>query len=147
MTIRQTYESIEDFAREVKMAKVQKAWFTIQTAQTEIAVPVSNQLPDGTVETKNARGVRLISTVVITAMSPTVLDEKQTQLEKQMILAGIPIQFVYSAPIAAKDCIRDSDFETFNKELAEAKESVLGDIMKIANVLLFPGSVGPVVID
>lgn len=145
MTIRQTYESVEDFAREVKMAKVMKAWFTIQTAQQEIPVQVQEQLQDGTIVTKTGKGLRLVATVVITAMSPTTLDEKQTALEKQMILAGIPTQFVYSAPIAAKDCTRDADFEAFNKELAEAKEMVLGDIMKIANVLLFPGSVGPVV--
>lgn len=145
MTIRQTYESMEDFAREIKKAKVQRAFFKIDTSQQEIAIPVSAPTEDGTTETKNVRGIRIVSTLVVTAMSPTELEEKQTQLEKQMILAGIPVQYVFEAPIAAKDCATNADFEIYNKELADAKENVLGQLMNFATVVLFPGSVGPVV--
>ena len=146
MTIRQNYESVEDFAREIKLAKVTKTFFTIPTpTQQEVAVPVREQLADGTIDNKQGRALRLTASMVLTAMSPTVLDEKQTQLEKQMILAGIPTQFVYTTPIADKVCMQEADFDAFQREVEAAKESILSDIMKIANVVLYPGSVGPVV--
>ena len=142
--LRQTYDDVEDFSREVKNAKVQKVFFKIDTGQQAIKAPGKRTLADGTTEGIELEGIRLTATMVITAITPQAVDEKQTQLERQMILAGNPIQFVHATNLVMKDCFEDADFNAFSEEVKVAKEMVLGNVQKIANVLLFMGTVGPV---
>jgi hypothetical protein len=142
--LRQMYDDVEDFSREVKNAKVQKVFFKIDTAQQPIRAPVKKTLPDGTQEDAEVEGIRLTASIIISAVTPQVVDEKQTQLERQMILAGNPIQFLHATTLVVKDCFEDADFNAFAEEVKVAKETVLGNVQKIANVLLFMGTVGPV---
>lgn len=142
--LRQMYDDVEDFSREVKNAKVQKVFFKIDTSQQPIKAPGKRTLPDGTTEGIEIDGIRLTAGIIITAVTPQVVDEKQTQLERQMILAGNPIQFIHAETLAIKDCFEDADFNAFSEEVKVAKETTLGNVQKIANVLLFMGTVGPV---
>lgn len=140
--LRQTYESVEDFSREIKLAKVQKVFFQVGVSQQEIRL--DGQLPDGTIEKGSIPGLRMTAQIVLTAITPQTIDDKQTQLERQLILAGNPIQFVFSAPLAVKDCGDEKDFNDFNEQTKQARDNVLSEVQKIANVLLFSGAVGPV---
>ena len=142
--LRQMYDDVEDFSREVKNAKVQKVFFKIDTSQQPIKAPGKRTLPDGTTEGVEMEGNRLTAAMIITAITPQNVDEKQTQLERSMILAGNPIQFVHATNLVVKDCFEDADFNAFTDEVTVAKETVLGNVQKIANVLLFMGTVGPV---
>ena len=140
--LKQNHEDREDFAREAKNAKVQKVFFRVETGQQPIKAPFKQSLPDGTQEVVERDGIRLISTITLTAVTPHAIDEKQTQLERQMILAGNQIQFIHTSNLAAKDCFDDEDFTAFTEEVKNAKELVLGDVQKVANVILFPGTTG-----
>jgi len=51
---------------------------------------------------------------------------------------------VFSAPLAVKDCGDEKDFNDFNEQTKQARDNVLSEVQKVANVLLFSGGVGPV---
>lgn len=140
--IKQEYAFVEDFVQEIKLAKVQKVFYFIDFAQQPITKPAERTLPDGTTERINLNGMRMTATILMTAVTPQTLDEKQSNLERQMVLAGNPIHFVFNSVLVSRDCFDDKEYTAFGEEVKAAREGALEPVQKNTNALLISGKVG-----
>jgi hypothetical protein len=127
------FKDIEDFANELKICKAKRAWYLVETEQTPIQKQFETTLEDGTKEVTPRNGVRLVTSITITALgySNPIEDQKQN--------AKPDTQVTYNEILNSGECFTTSEIAEYDKKTKAMIENVLMSLKKVYDVVLFEG--------
>lgn len=141
MGFQKVYGDLEDYAKELKEFKAKQAFFRIATDQQQVKGTLQERLPDGTIEEKEAAGIRFTSTITLTALA-FVSVEPESKIQGASFNVPKPdTQMVFTAPIAQKDCFTGADKAEFDKEVEANWKAIIKEVGKVWSGPFFEGVV------
>jgi len=141
MGYQKVYGDLEDFAKELKEFKAKQAFFRIATEQQQVKGVVQERLPDGTLEDKEAQGIRFTSTITLTALA-FVSNDPESKIQGASFNIPKPdTQMVFTAPIAQKECFSGADKTEFDKEVEANWKAIVKEVGKQWSGPFFEGVV------